>query len=212
MTTATAQRTILDRQMPAYDAVRIEHRVVPGDLETVYEIVRAADFIRAWRESPAVRVLFAARALGERLVSAISGRAPVPPAEMETMRLADMPDHGDWVLLGEDPPHEIAFGVIGRFWSGETVWEHIDAADFAHFARPGMARIAANFSLREYGAGHVLVSYECRTHATDADARAGFMRYWRALSPFIGVVMRAMLGVIEGDACAAAQRRGAGSP
>ena len=40
------------------------------------------------------------------------------------MRLADMPTHGDWVrvLLGEDPLHEIAFGVVGRFWAGETVW------------------------------------------------------------------------------------------
>jgi hypothetical protein len=208
MTTATAQRTILDRQMPVYDAVRIEHRVVPGDLETVYEIVREADFIRAWRESPAVRVLFGAREVGERLVSALAGRAPTPPAEMESMRLAEMPDHGDWVLLGEDPPHEIAFGAIGRFWSGETVWEHIDAADFEHFARPGMARIAANFSLREYGAGRVLVSYECRTHATDADARAGFMRYWRVLSPFIGVVLRAMLSVVERDARSRADRPG----
>lgn len=43
------------------------------------------------------------------------------------MRLADMPTHGDWVLLGEDPPHEIAFGAIGRFWAGETVWAQIDA-------------------------------------------------------------------------------------
>jgi len=27
-----------------------------------------------------------------------------------------------------DPPHEIAFGVIGRFWAGEMVLASIDAA------------------------------------------------------------------------------------
>jgi hypothetical protein len=44
--------------------------------------------------------------------------------------------------------------------------------------------------------GRTLVSYECRTLATDAAARIGFLRYWRPLSPFIGVVLRAQLGAI----------------
>jgi hypothetical protein len=46
-----------------------------------------------------------------------------------------MPTHGDWVLLGEDRPREIAFGVIGRFWGGEAVREEIDAADFVSYWR-----------------------------------------------------------------------------
>jgi hypothetical protein len=115
------------------------------------------------------------------------------------MRLADMPSHGDWVRLGENPPFEIAFGAIGRFWSGETVWEQIDAADFASFAAPGFAKIACCFSLRSYGTARTLVSYDCRTLATDAAARDAFLRYWRPLSPFIGVVLRAQLGVVAAD-------------
>ena len=113
------------------------------------------------------------------------------------MRLADMPTHGDWVLLGEDPPHEIAFGVVGRFWAGETVWAQIDAADFEAFAELGFGKIARNFSLRSYGGDRTLVTYECRTLATDDTARRGFMRYWRRLAPFIGLVMRSQLRVIE---------------
>ncbi len=101
------------------------------------------------------------------------------------------------VLLGEDPPHEIALGVIGRFWAGETVWVQIDAADFETFAEPGFGKIACNFSLRAYGADRTLVTYECRTQATDETARRGFMRYWRPLAPFIGLVMRSQLRVIE---------------
>jgi hypothetical protein len=99
----------------------------------------------------------------------------------------------------QDPPAEIAFGVVGRFWAGDTTWEQIDAAEFRSFDRPGLAKIACNFSLRPYGSAHTLVSYECRTKATDEESRAGFMRYWTPLSPFIGVVLRAQLGVIAAD-------------
>ena len=41
-----------------------------------------------------------------------------------------MTTHGEWVLLGKDPPHEVAFGVVGRFWSGDTSWQQIDASEF----------------------------------------------------------------------------------
>jgi hypothetical protein len=144
-----------------------------------------------------VRFLFAARGVGERIASAAAGRdRPDEPRPPETMRLADLPAHGEWVLLGENPPHEIAFGAIGRFWAGETVWEQIDAARFATFDRPGFARIACDFSLRPYGAARTLVSYECRTQATDDDSRRAFLRYWRALAPFIGVVLRSQLRVV----------------
>jgi len=141
-------------------------------------------------------------------VSAATGRdRPAEPAPPATMRLADLPPRGEWVLLGEDAPYEIAFGAIGRFWAGETVWEQTEAAQFATFDRPGLARIACDFSLRPYGAGRTLVSYECRTQATDPDARRAFLRYWRPLSPFIGVVMRSQLRVC---ARTAAERAAAG--
>jgi hypothetical protein len=190
---------LIDRLMPCYDAVRAEHRIVPGDIESVYAATRRADFIRAWRESVAVRLLFAARGLGERAVSLIARREHREPPPPESMRLAEMSTHGDWVLLGVDPPREIAFGVVGRFWAGETVWARIDAADFEAFAEPGFGKIACNFSLRRYGADRTLVTYECRTLATDETARDGFMRYWRPLAPFVGLVMRSQLRIIEAE-------------
>jgi hypothetical protein len=156
---------LIDRLMPTYDAVRAEHRIVPGDVATAYVATRRADFIRAWRESAALRLLFAARGLGERAVALAARREFREPPAPESMRLADMPTHGDWVLLGED----------------------------------GFGRIACNFSLRSYGADRTLVTYECRTLATDSAARRGFMRYWRPLAPFIGLVMRSQLHVVEAE-------------
>ena len=140
---------LIDRLMPGYDAVRAEHRIVPGDVVTVYAAARHADFIRAWRESVAVRLLFAARGLGERAGCLIARREHREPPPPESMRLAD--------------------------------------------------QIAGNFSMRPYGPDRTLVSCECRTLATDETARRGFMRYWRPLAPFIGLVMRSQLRVIEAE-------------
>lgn len=199
MTATAVPPMLIEQALPTFDAARTEHRIVAGDLTAVYDAVLHADFMRAWRESPAVRVLFGARSLAERTASAARRRRAAEPPPPASLRLADLTAHGEWVRLGEDPPHEIAFGAIGRFWGGETVWEEIDAADFGTFDRPGYARIACNFSVRPYGTRHALVSYECRTRATDADARRAFLRYWRPLSPFIGVVLRAQLGVVASE-------------
>ena len=43
------------------------------------------------------------------------------------------------------------------------------------------------------------MTYECRTLATDETARRCFKRYWRPLAPFIGLVMRSQLRVIEAE-------------
>ena len=144
-----------------------------------------------------MRRVFALRDRAERVASVLrrSG-SPATAGGSTALRLADLPEHGDWVRLGTDPPNELAFGVIGRFWAGETVWEQIEASDFGAYSRPGYAKIACNFSFRPYGEARTLVSYEARTRATDAASRRAFWRYWRVASPFVGRVMRAQLAVV----------------
>lgn len=183
--------------MPTFDATRIEHRVIDGRPADAYAVALHVDFLDAVRRSRAVRGLFALRAVGERLAQAARGSAPVSPPEPASLRLMDLPEHGDWVRLAEDPPIEIVFGVVGRFWGGETSWAQIDASEFSAFARPGYAKIACNLSLREYGETRTLLSYEARTRATDEAARRAFLRYWTVVSPGVGIVMRSLLSVIE---------------
>jgi hypothetical protein len=188
---------LLDDLLHEFDATRIEHRVVPGSQAGVYAVAVHVDFIEVVRHNIAVRSLFGARAGAERLAAAVRRSGPPAPApELDALRLEDLPERGDWIRLGEDPPHELAFGVVGRFWSGETVWEEIDAAGFASFERPGYARIGCNLSFRPYGDERTLVSYEARTQATDPASRRAFLRYWRVVSPFVGVVMRSTLSLI----------------
>jgi hypothetical protein len=199
---------LIDRLMPEFDATRIEHRVVAGRASDAYAAAVGVDFVDAVRQSHALRGLLAVRAQTERLASVLrrSGSA-VKARGPEALRLADLPEQGEWVRLAADPPNEIVFGVVGRFWAAETVWERIDASDFGAFARPGYAKIAANFSFRPYGEARTLVSYEARTRATDAEARRAFWRYWRVSSPFVGRVMRAQLAVVEREAARSTTRR-----
>lgn len=195
---------ILDEAVPTWDATRVEHRVVGAPRAATFAAARRLDFLDVPREIPAVRSLFAVRATGERVVAAVrrrpsapvSGPGAAPDEEPASMRLSDLGGHGEWVGLGEVPDAEIAFGAVGRFWAGETAWRTIDAQDFAAFAEPGYARIGCNLSFRDYGP-RTLVSYEARTVATDETARSAFRRYWRLVDPFVGVVMRGTLRLLD---------------
>jgi hypothetical protein len=191
---------LLDSLLPEFDVTRIEHRVIDGRPAGVYEVAIHADFLDAVRRRRIVRGLFGLRAAAERVAAAARRSQAVGPPEPVALRLAEMPEHGDWVRLGEDPPNEFAFGVIGRFWGGETVWRQIDSSAFMSFDISGYARIAANLSLRPYGERRTLLSYEARTEATDEAARRAFLRYWTVVLPGVGVVMRSLLAVIADEA------------
>ena len=191
---------LIDELMPQWDATRIDHRVVEGTPERVYEAALRADFGEAFSQSAVARALVGLRTMIERAVRAIRGDGSADAAPAERLTLDGMPDRGQYVLLGEDPPREVAFGMIGRFWAGETRWEEFDASEFAGFDRPGMARIACNLSFREYGPDRTLVSYETRTQATDDSARRAFLRYWRVAGPLAGFVLRAQLKTIAKEA------------
>jgi hypothetical protein len=190
------QPMLLDWLLPEFDATLAVHRVIDADPAAVYRAVAAVDLVEIPRAYPAVRALFAVRGAAEHLAGIVLGR-PAPSLEAAgPMRLGDLSEHGEWVRFSDDPPWELSFGTIGRFWGGETVWETIDAADFAAFERPGLAKIACSVSLRPYGSTRTLVSYEARTQALDSDSRAQFLRYWRVVRPGVAIVMRAFLAAV----------------
>jgi hypothetical protein len=200
MTTATtsppAAPLKLDWLLPEFDARIVEHQVIEGDPESIYRAVTAVDMAEIPHRYTAVRLLFAARGAAERLVNALLGRTTPTPVPEGALRLCDMPEHGDWVKLADEPPDEFAFGVVGRFWGGETVWETIDADRFVAFDRPGFAKIGCSISLRPYGTARTLISYEARTQALDPESRAQFLRYWRVVRPGVAMVMRAFLHTV----------------
>lgn len=196
----------LDRLFPHADAVRTERRVVGVPVSVAYNAALSTDFADIARTNAIVKALFTMRSMAERCVAFLSRRPYAEPPKPAVLKLDRMPTLGDWVRLGGDAPREVVFGAIGRFWAGETRWVPTSAEDFSAFDGPGYAKIGCHLTFTRMGDGATLVTYEVKTTATDAASRRAFRRYWRVVSPFVGMVMRATLGLIGQNAIAADRR------
>jgi hypothetical protein len=182
---------LIDDVLPEFDVTRVESTVVSAPPDVVYRVALDLDMVQMARDDALVGFLFAVRGLPDQVLHLLGRRpAPEPPA---SMRLADLPSEGEWARLAEDPGREIVFGAVGRFWNGPIEWRTTSAETFASVTDPDTARIAANLAVLPYSGGRVLLTYETRTAATDESARQGVERYWRFLSPFVGIVLRAVL-------------------
>ncbi|MGE2724855.1 hypothetical protein [Mycolicibacterium pulveris] len=188
---AETDRMLIDSAMPRFDAIIAEHTVVRADPTTTFQAARRLDFLSV--RTPLLTASMWLRGLPTRLL----GRpATPPPALVFTEDSAPLPG---WLLLGDKPDREIAFGAVGKFWKPAIEWRDVPRAEFRDFAAPGWGKIAANFSVRQYGE-RTLLSYECRTVTTDPDSRKRFLRYWWLIRPFVGHIMRATLAKIKADA------------
>ena len=198
------QEMLIDRAVPRFDFTRIEHLVVEAHPEATYAAVRRLDFMQV--HSPLMDAAMWVRGVPDKVARA-TGRRTEPAPEPPSLKLDGLIAGEDalpgWMSLGEDPPREIAFGAIGRFWQLDISWLEPMPADpqaFAAFDEPGWGKIAANLSVRPYGDGRSLLSYEARTAMTDPASRTKFGRYWAVVSPFVGVIMRAALEAVRVDA------------
>ena len=204
ITDVIEREMLIDRALPRFDFTRVEHEVVEADPETTYAAVRRLDFLKV--HSPLMDAAMWVRGVPDKIARA-TGRRTEPPQELPSLTFDGMVD-GErglpgWLKLGEDVPQEIAFGAIGKFWQMDITWldpvpETPEA--FTAFDDAGWGKIAANFSVRPYGAGRSLLSYEARTAMTDEPSRIQFGRYWTIVSPFVGVIMRATLHTVKEDA------------
>ena len=169
---------LLDEFVPAWDVRKVHATEVRARAEAVYAAVRRLDL----GGSPINRVLFLARGLGPR----------------RSIKLSDLMARG-FVLLGEDPPHELVLGLVARPWTLMGGARRVDAEGFRRFDEPGYARIGWSFMVGARGLTSRLVT-ETRIRCTDAASRRKFRWYWRVIGPFSGVVRREALLLIKRDA------------
>ena len=113
LTSHTAWGSVLEEALPAYDMVLTEHPVVEADVDTVFATARDFDFMTV--QSPLVTAMMTARALPSRL----RGRVLESPTRLG---LASEPGAlPGWLILGQVPGRELAFGAIGRFWTADIL-------------------------------------------------------------------------------------------
>jgi hypothetical protein len=187
---------IIERAIATADVEIAEHRIVAAGTDRTYAAARGLDFLQV--RTPLLDVAIWARGVPARLKGE-------PQPELDSMCLADAFDSEEmalpgWLVLGEEPGRELAFGAVGRFWQPDIEWRDVLRDDFDDFAEPGWGKIAAGFSVLPYGAERSLLTYACRVAMTDTDSRRRFRRYWTLVRPFVGHIFRATLATIAVEA------------
>lgn len=131
-----------------------------------------------FRDMPVVRLLFVLR------------RIP----HTKEMTLRRFTSSRPFMLLEEDAPREIVFGVASGFPGGDAsqngmLWT---PEDFRTFADPGGMRAIANFRVDPVDGGARL-STETWVETFGAGARRLFALYWLFIGPFSALIRREFL-------------------
>lgn len=198
-TRAVVPELLVDRYLPRFDQIVVEHIVVEADVPTTWRALCVLDLGRV--HTPLMDAVVAVRTLPTRVRRRLGhDLSPDPPARMP---LRDGAALDGWLPLGEVAEHEIALGAVGRFWQPSIEWYDVSTMTperFAAFDEPGWGRIAASLSLRPYGTRRTLLSYEARTALGDPDSARRFARYWSLVRPFARHIMRATLATVAAGA------------
>lgn len=172
----------IDEWMPEYQISASYSIRVASPPEKTYASLSAARF----SDLPVLRALMRLR--GYRL----DNDSPPTPAAKQSSGIG-----GAFLELVAEPPQEIVFGIVGRFWrpNGGLV-TGLSPAQFTEFRREGYARAVWNFSIVREGTGSHLTT-ETRVQTFGRATALLFRLYWLIVGPFSGLIRKAMLREIK---------------
>jgi hypothetical protein len=177
---------LIDEFMPIYDVSEYHEIRIRAPIDRVYDALRTTDLGTSF----VVRLLLRLRALPDLF-------------SRQRRRHESRIDFGSllkngFVLLGENPPNEIALGLVGRFWTAAGGTCRLSSpAEFSDFEQGGYAKAVWNFSLVEEGADETRLATETRVLCLDEGSRWLFRLYWSVIAPFSGLIRREVLRAIR---------------
>ena len=132
-----------DEFLPVYDVSDAVATVADADPGMAWRALLDVDLLKLGREAPIVGMLGALRMLPEIVGHLLHGERPAKPPE--SMRLRDLPSmptyEGGWILLDEREGHEIALGLVGKFWRPVIEWAQVTSAvEIRDFDEPASRR------------------------------------------------------------------------
>ena len=192
-TTTTREPLLIERILPEYDALTIQHVVVGATPAETYAAIERTDIAGGGLAN----TLSQLRDLPNRVER--WWRHEPEPLTGKRVTFRDLEEAG-WVKLAEQPRVELVSGLVGKFWQRDYGVERVSPEEFAGFDRPGFAKVAVSLSVRPYGEGRTLLTYETRTATTDEEARRRFRRYWRVVGIGANLLMRTALRLIKEEA------------
>lgn len=171
---------LIDQFLPRYDTRAVYRIEVHAPIDRVYAAARLLDMRRSW----ITRALFRLRGL-PRIALNLDGML-----------------RWGFVLLADEPPREIVFGLIGCFWTLSPRIQPVSASSFSAFGQPGFAKVVGNLALLPdpNQEGAVRVTTETRILGLDAGSRRAFRLYWTLVGPFSGLIRKEWLRLIKNAA------------
>ena len=157
-------KALLDGFIPDPDARERFQLRVAAPPRVVLAVAREYDM----QSHPLVHAIFALRELVKG-----SRRVPREPRGLvEEMRAIG------WGVLLDDPDRAFVAGAACQPWLADVRFQPLTASTFRDHDEPGQVKIAWTLEATSIG-GATLLATETRAVATDAAARAQFLRYWR---------------------------------
>ena len=176
---------LIDEYLPQYDANEVHQTVINAPIDRVYPLVRALD-LRHSVLSPPFR-------LWQRAARWMTPGSP--QRHRDGLSLQNFLDHG-FVLLAEQPPHEVVIGLTERVGLGERV-RPLEGEAFKNFHEPGFAKAAWNFSLHPLESSRTRLVTETRVLCNDPQSRRRFHVYWRFIRMFSGMIRLEFLRALK---------------
>jgi hypothetical protein len=169
---------LIDTYCPVYLISKTYTKEVNAPIDKVYSVARALDAFR----SRICKWLFGLRGF---------------PSHMTTL---DGLRRFGFVMLGDVPPKELAFGLVGKFWTYSGNIQRLSAESFNDFQQDGFAKAVGNIALKPLGARKTLVETETRVVCFGNQSAFCFRLYWTLISPFSGLIRKEWLKIIKIEA------------
>lgn len=180
-----AARTQIDQFVPVYQFNEVHSIRIQAPKERVYQAIKSvtADEILFFR------TLTWMRRFGQSGPKSIMNAPEHEP-------LLDVATKTSFILLSEEPNHEIVFGGLAVSPRGWRPSKKATPSGFKAFREPGFAVTAMNFLIEDAGNGMCRLTTETRVYATDASSRRLFAAYWRTIYPGSALIRRMWLRAI----------------
>lgn len=188
--------------LPIYDVSDEVATVVVAGRQTTWDALMDADLIEVGRQRPLVALLGAVRILPDLVWQRLHGEHAEAPERLTLRDTTRLPmSGGGWVLLGEQPPDEIALGLVGKFWRPVIEFANVQPTEFKEWAEPGFAKTVYALGTRPLDDQRTLLWATMRTATTDGHARRWFQRYWTlGVGSGAHVLARGLIDVVREDA------------
>lgn len=160
-----AESRLIDQFMPAWVADTSHEILIHAPAGLVFDVAEHFDI----QSLPLVRAIFWLR--GMIMGAARTSRRPAGLVE-ETKSLG-------WRELARRPGRLLIMGAATQPWNANVTFTGISQEDFAVYDEPDRVKIVWTLEAVPIEPALTLFRSETRVVATDAAARAKFLRYWR---------------------------------